>query len=76
VFFQETPFLTFEWLGALFVVAPLDCVAHRRHDGRVSGGVVFLVSRLFLSSFAGGFMWRSVLSNDRGVFTRGAKVML
>lgn len=33
VLFQETPFLTFEWLGALFVVAPLDCVAHRRHDG-------------------------------------------
>lgn len=33
VLFQKTPFLTFEWLGALFVVAPLDCVAHGRHDG-------------------------------------------
>lgn len=32
VFFQKTPFLTFERLGALFVIAPLDCVAHGRHD--------------------------------------------
>ena len=32
MFFQKTPFLTFEWLGALFVIAPLDCVAHGRHD--------------------------------------------
>lgn len=31
--FQETPFLTLKRLGALFVVAPLDCVAHGRHDG-------------------------------------------
>lgn len=33
VLFQETPFLTLKRLGALFVVAPLDCVAHGRHDG-------------------------------------------
>jgi hypothetical protein len=33
VLFQETPFLTLKGLGALFVVAPLDCVAHGRHDG-------------------------------------------
>lgn len=32
VFFQKTPFLTFERLGALSVIAPLYGVAHGRHD--------------------------------------------
>jgi hypothetical protein len=32
---QETPFLALFGLRALFVVAPLDGVAHRRHSGRV-----------------------------------------
>jgi hypothetical protein len=30
---QKTPFLAFKRLGALFVIAPLDGIAHRRHDG-------------------------------------------
>jgi hypothetical protein len=61
VFFEETPFLTFEWLGALFVVAPLDGITHRRHDGEFGGGggggdgFTFL-SSLFLSPFANGDM--------------------
>lgn len=33
-FLEETPFLTLFGLRALFVVAPLDGVAHRRHGGR------------------------------------------
>lgn len=35
--FEDTPSLSFFGLGALFVVAPLDGVAHGRHDrGRLS----------------------------------------
>jgi hypothetical protein len=49
VFFEKTPFLTFEWLGALFVVAPLDGIAHRRHDGEVLV-VVVVILLLFLPS--------------------------
>ena len=33
VFLEDTPFLSFFGLGALFVVPPLDSVAHRRHYG-------------------------------------------
>jgi hypothetical protein len=57
VFFEKTPFLTFEWLGALFVVAPLDGIAHRRHDGKVLVvvAVVLLFFLLyFLVFFVGG----------------------
>jgi hypothetical protein len=51
VFFQQTPFLTFEWLGALFVVAPLDGIAHRRHDGELLVVVVVLVFFLLFFLF-------------------------
>jgi hypothetical protein len=51
VFFEKTPFLTFEWLGALFVVAPLDGIAHRRHDGKVLVVVVLLLLFLYTELF-------------------------
>jgi hypothetical protein len=49
VFLEKTPFLAFEWLGALFVVAPLDGIAHRRHDGELFGGctIFFLLFSLY-----------------------------
>jgi len=31
VLFENTPFLTFEGLSALFVITPLDGIAHGRH---------------------------------------------
>jgi hypothetical protein len=31
VLFEDTPLLAFERLGTLFVVAPLDGIAHRGH---------------------------------------------
>jgi hypothetical protein len=46
---QKTPFLAFKRLGALFVIAPLDGIAHRRHDGGVD---LCLFPCLSLFSFA------------------------
>ena len=32
VLFEQAPALPFLWLRSLLVIAPLDCVSHRRHD--------------------------------------------
>ena len=31
VLFKDTPFLAFKWLGAFFVVTPLNGISHGRH---------------------------------------------
>lgn len=35
VLFEETEFLALFGLGTLFVIAPLDGIAHGRHGGRI-----------------------------------------
>ena len=37
--FQDTPFFPFSWLGSLFVVAPLNSIAHGGHGAEFAAGL-------------------------------------